>query len=203
MNAKESAMSSQCKVPPVKASGLTFVPDEVILYGMDLVTPYGAGSDLGFARIEPEMKETDQKWDIYLLGANRIEDPPVATKNPIGLDLLRQAIENSQPRTFAAVYGYAYEGSCYRLDKPKILVFKSRDGAKPAKGCGYEGADLQYSMWRVRASDMLVEMTVNSDTFQKLILEQNLPGRRAPNTYAATMIQGGGVAHRGGRLVEP
>jgi hypothetical protein len=203
----EVVMSSNCVVPPVIGSGLTYVPDEIILYGMDLVSSWDPSSSplLGFARIRPNSNVDGEKWDIYILAGLQIPEDAVIARTKgqkIEFEVLMKAITTMKTsKRFAAVYGYAYEGACYRLDKPKILAFESNGNPAPAVGCGFEDEELNYTMWRVRASDMLVEMTVNSDTFQKLILEQNLPGKRAPNTYAATMIQGG-VVHRGGRLME-
>ena len=51
-------------------------------------------------------------------------------------------------------------------------------------------------MWRIRAATELLELATTYDTAQALILDANLPGRRAPNTYSVTMQ----MAHRGGRL---
>jgi hypothetical protein len=198
-------MSSSCFVPPVRP-GKPYSADEIILYGLDLTL---------VAKIRARADGDD--WNIYSYTWGQQEDDEEPHVSQEGgeepefhlegfFKLLRQTLERAKPvrRQFAAIYGYAYEGSCYRLDKPKILVFKPQGKKKktvPAVGCGFDGKDLNYSMWRVRASDTLVEMTINADTFQALILEQNLPGKRAPNTYAATMISGG-MAHRGGRLVE-
>jgi hypothetical protein len=113
----------------------------------------------------------------------------------------------------AAVYGYAFEGYCYRLDKPRLLLFPVRKYGNnrlvefPAQGCGFEGfggkapdgTDLPfegYFMWRVDMSDDIVELTSSVDTLEKLVLEANLPGKRSPNTYNNDMQ----MAHRGGRL---
>jgi hypothetical protein len=51
-------------------------------------------------------------------------------------------------------------------------------------------------MWRVKSQSALVELSAMIDTPQKLILDAQLPGKRAPNTYNNDMQ----LAHRGGRL---
>lgn len=198
-------MSTSCVVPPVKVEGLTYEPDEIILYGMNLVHLL-EDFNLRFATIRANVKASEGgqvPWDIYILaGEPRPDSSDARTKLEINAFLLKQAPFQEKKR-FATVYGYAYEGFCYRLDKPKILAFESNYEPESAVGCGFDGPKLNYYMWRVRASDTLVEMTINSDTFQKLILEQNLPGKRSPNTYAANMIQSTGLVHRGGRFGEP
>jgi hypothetical protein len=106
--------------------------------------------------------------------------------------------DKSQPPPFqiAAAYGYAYEGHCYRFDRPRVLAFQGRDGVN-AKGCGYDiPANLGYKMWRIKSNKRIIELTVAVDNAEKIILEANLPGRRPPNTYSAHMQ----LAHRGGRL---
>ena len=112
----------------------------------------------------------------------------------------------------AVIYSYAFEGRCYQLDKPKIMVFKALPD-RPAIGCGYETfhslenpleadipADLKkrWRMWLVDRLDRVVELSIDQGFFEELILEANKPGKRSPSTYAAHML----MAHRGGRLTE-
>jgi hypothetical protein len=103
----------------------------------------------------------------------------------------------------AAIYGYAYEGHCYRLDRPKIVVFGAPGGieSQNAIGCGFDAGDRgqvgsRYRMWRLRASQELIQLEMTVGTLQTVVLDANLPGRRSPTTYAANMQ----LAHRGGRL---
>ena len=103
-----------------------------------------------------------------------------------------------------SIYGYAFEGHCYKFDRPKILIFKSEDKDLPASGCAFDTPRLiekkmpnsQYFMWRVDRLDEAVEITTGFGFIDELVLQANLPGRRTPNTYSANMQ----VAHRGGRL---
>jgi hypothetical protein len=93
--------------------------------------------------------------------------------------------------SIAAIYGYSFEGHCYRLDSPRIFIFDQGDSE--AKGCGFEAP---YRMWNIRSKTMLMEVSLDFDFAETLILEANLPGNRAPNTYGNSMA----MAHRNGRL---
>ena len=87
--------------------------------------------------------------------------------------------------------------NCYRLDKPRVLAFEHPGPGTAAIGCGFDGKG--YKMWRVKSFRRVIELNTFVDTFEKVLLESNLPGRRAPNTYRSDMQ----LAHRGGRLTGP
>jgi hypothetical protein len=134
---------------------------------------------------------------IYGVKLNRDEKEP---KLPFSKLWLAVKVVNSDDDvqdknliTIAVAYGYAFEGHCYRLDRPKLLIFE-HDDDKPAEGCGFGVAG--YSMWRVRSKTELLEIVLSVDLAEKLILEANLPGNRAPNTYGNSMQ----LAHRDGRV---
>lgn len=91
----------------------------------------------------------------------------------------------------ALVYAYAYAGKCYRLDRTKIYVFIG--ASLVVVGCSFTNP---YQMWRVRAKDLILELTPSEDTAEKLILVANIPGRRLPNTYDSHME----LSTRGGRV---
>jgi hypothetical protein len=106
-------------------------------------------------------------------------------------------------------YGYAFEGHCYRFDKTRVFVTDATEQdplgcgfdleprpTEPVFGAGVANPTPTYRMWRIRAATELLELTTNYDTARALILDANLPGRRAPNTYSNNMQ----MAHRGGRL---
>jgi hypothetical protein len=180
---------AECCEPPAAPTSKGYIPDEIILYGIHLnslkILEEGKTNQLPAAVLQPS---TMFDWNLALIISGRLPPPaapahaaaaPAAaaanTDPKAALDFLT-ALETRARRVFiAAVYGYSYEGQCYRLDKPKILSFSAL-GIADAKGCDFNYDPLGYKMWSVRASDMLVEMTVNTDTFQKLVLEQNLPG---------------------------
>ena len=67
----------------------------------------------------------------------------------------------------------------------------------PDDDCGY---DLKpgYKVWIVDKLDQCVEIEVNQGFIEQIVLEANMPGRRSPSTYRATMA----LSHRGGKLTE-
>ncbi|MEZ0167515.1 hypothetical protein [Microvirga sp. TS319] len=165
---------------PAPGNCLEFAQEEVILYGVKL----NAIQDKSFALLPlgPDLRLILSVGDIKL---DRDLSPNEAA--------------------IAAIYGYAYEGHCYRFDKTRIFVFTSdecrggKDGVgMPAIGCGFDTVP-GYTMWRVRSLDTIIELSASFDTVDKLILEANLPGKRAPNTYNSTLQ----MVHRSGRLQSP
>jgi hypothetical protein len=154
-----------CEDVPAPPLVNNFVPDEIILYGVKI----NSGTNQGTVHFEGKR----------LL----LEVRPLDSEETIGPDKIAMAV----------IYGYAYEGHCYRLDKPKLVVFEYVRSERPANGCGF---DESYSMWRVRSKLTMIELTTTVDLAETLILEANLPGNRAPNTYGNSMQ----MAHRGNRL---
>jgi len=161
---------SDCDCIP-DPGGKIFAPDEIIIYGVNL-----RNGPAGNAQGELQFKAG---WQVTL-GPKSV---------PAGTDF-----------QIVAAYGYAYEGHCYRFDRPRILMFASTGvpAMAPAAGCGFN-ISAQYQMWRVPADKEVMELTAQIDTFRAVVLEANLPGRRPPNTYASDMM----LAHRGGRLTGP
>jgi hypothetical protein len=142
-----------------------FLPDEILLYGVKI----NSGTNQGTVHFE----------DKRLLLEVRTQN----SETPLKSDQI----------AIAVIYGYGYEGYCYRLDKPKLVIFEYIRKEQPATGCGF---DESYSMWRIRSKLAMIELTTNVDIAEKLILEANLPGNRAPNTYGNSMQ----MAHRGNKL---
>ncbi|WP_353646875.1 hypothetical protein [Mesorhizobium sp. WSM2239] len=135
---------------------------------------------------------------VYGVKLNEYEDEPLLPLSSLSkLWLAIKVVDDKGTKdkefiTIAVAYGYAFEGHCYRMDRPKLLVFEHEDD-KPASGCGFGG---DYRMWRIRSKTELLEIALSFDLAEKLILEANLPGNRAPNTYGNNMQ----LAHRSGRI---
>ncbi|PCK87543.1 hypothetical protein CPT32_08090 [Rhizobium sophoriradicis] len=91
-------------------------------------------------------------------------------------------------------YGYAFEGHCYRLDSNRIFVVTGPI-AEDAAGCGFDKV-AGYKMWRITASEQILEISTAFGDARTLILDSQLPGRRSPSSYAITLR----MAHRNGRL---
>jgi hypothetical protein len=145
-----------------------YVPNEIVLYGVKL-------TEIAVSR----------------------GDAPASEKLTMRVQLFPEgAPQKPSNAALAAVYSYSFEGHCYRMDRPRIFLMNGVSD-QPAIGCGYShAASDQFRMWRVKAQSTLVELSAMIDTTQKLILDAQLPGKRAPNTYNDDMQ----LAHRGGRL---
>jgi hypothetical protein len=102
--------------------------------------------------------------------------------------------EDPRRMVIAVVYGYAFEGHCYRLDQPKLFVFEPRTTEAPAVGCGFDGDG--YVMWQITKKTRMLELATSVDLAEELVLNASLPGNRNPNTYGNRYQ----LAHRGGRL---
>ncbi|MBB4185600.1 hypothetical protein GGE07_002241 [Sinorhizobium terangae] len=108
------------------------------------------------------------------------------------------------------IYGYAYEGHCYKLPKPQIMILpvsphkivaakceceretEDERGSerKHDCNCGWEcgySAKLGYVVWSVDKLEQAVALDVRSDDLKTLILDENMPGNRSPLAYAQAM----------------
>jgi hypothetical protein len=151
-------------IPAAAGSGL-YIQDEIILYGV-------------------KINRTDQAKIPFMSNKLLLEVRKIGKTTPLTPTEVAMAV----------VYGYSYEGHCYRLEKPKLMIFEFGGETPPANGCGFSGPD--YSMWRISSKDKLLELNTSVDLAEALILDANLPGNRTPNTYGNNMM----LAHRSGRL---
>lgn len=136
------------------------------------------------------LKIDNSRWNIGLVGM---------------LDVRKRTREDG-PTDFIvlAAYGYAFEGHCYRFDKPRLVGFSThgnREKVDGPLGCGFDvpvpgNQDQWYQGWRLRSNQRIIEMGMSVGRVEDIILDANRPGRRPPNTYASDMQ----LAHRNGRL---
>jgi len=134
---------------------------------------------------------------------------PVIYSSYIAIDLktsggnayiLAQSSNIGVPISCGIIVGYAYEGHCYDLPKPKIMLIRSIPRQIPKDDCTYqEKADYGYRLWIVDKLDDCIEFDMNQGFIEQIVLEANLPGKRSPSMYASKMMMG----HRGGKLGEP
>lgn len=97
------------------------------------------------------------------------------------------------------IVGYAFEGGCYDLPKPKIIFTTAKPQRIPVDDCGYDVKDsADYRVWVVDKLDKCIEVEVTEGFVEQLVLEANMPTRRSPASYRSVMQ----VAHRNGRLTE-
>jgi len=99
-------------------------------------------------------------------------------------------------RQVALIYGYAYQGHCYSLSEPVVLLVDINT-QQPAQGCGYTPA-LGYQMWTAEKLDTTVQIQFTQDFFEELVLRRNLGTAKQPVSYHSAML----VSHRGGKLME-
>jgi hypothetical protein len=98
------------------------------------------------------------------------------------------------------IVGYAFEGHTYDLPKPKIMILPVRpEQIIPADDSGYKRKEPEgYAVWLVDKLDECAEFEMNQGFVEQLVLEANMPGKRAPNMYVGRMMLG----HRSGKLSE-
>jgi hypothetical protein len=96
------------------------------------------------------------------------------------------------------IVGYAYEGHTYDLPKPKIMILPVEpEGTMPDDDSGYKAKEPHdYAVWLVDKLDECAEFEMNQGFIEQLVLDANLPGKRAPNMYVGRMMLG----HRSGKL---
>lgn len=95
-----------------------------------------------------------------------------------------------------AVYGYAYQGHCYSLSKPKILVGTAQRLPDPEADeefteCCFS-TDEGYERYLLKSANEMSCLELSSGTVKEMILDENLPGRRSPQAYAQAMQQSPG-----------
>jgi hypothetical protein len=112
----------------------------------------------------------------------------------------KQAITANSVFTCGIIVGYAFEGHTYDLPKPKIMIIPTIPEFQiPDDDSGFKAKESEgYAVWLVDKLDECLEFEMNQGFVEQIILEANLPGKRAPNMYGLRMMTG----HRSGRLSE-
>ena len=105
----------------------------------------------------------------------------------------------------ALIYAFAYQGHCYNLPEPVILIVQGT-GAQ-AEGFDFEVWDYsttpatnksEYLMWKVDKLDRTLQLETTTDTFEEIVLKRALAGAKQPMAYASRAL----ISHRGGKLSE-
>jgi hypothetical protein len=119
-------------------------------------------------------------------------------------------VVESGPLSAGIIVAYSYEGHCFDLPKPKVMLIRATPNQIPRDDCGYDKkagfvngvydptVDSGYRVWIVDKLDQCVEFEMNQGFIEQLVLDANLPGKRSPNAYVGKMM----LAHRSGRLSE-
>ena len=133
--------------------------------------------------IPPAAQKEDQIDDIWLYG--------VALNGP-DADLAKQ------PHRIL-VYGFCFQGHCYRLTIPAEYVVDSAEaGPEDPVGCGYDGQP-GYKRWRIERSANVMRVERRKGTAEDLILDFNLPGRSPASLTYSAKVQ---IASKAGKLHE-
>ncbi|MFC3322032.1 hypothetical protein [Mesorhizobium cantuariense] len=116
---------------------------------------------------------------------------------------IEEAIGEGKLLSCGIIVSYSYEGHCYDLPKPKIMLVPAFPEEIPLDDCGYDKKNSQdtsvedrYMLWIVDKLDECIEFETNQGFVEQIVLDANLPGKRSPTMYASRMMMG----HRGGRL---
>jgi hypothetical protein len=181
-------MSSDCCHPTYTFEAGAYNATQVRLYGIpggDLETA------LALFDLQPRGSE-EMKTAGVELGALLIK-----VKNGRAVMLTLSA--PGEAMSAGVIFGYAYEGNCYDLPKPKVMLLPTNDGPIPPDDCGFDKkASADYRLWIVDKLDECIEIEISAGFIEQLVLEANMPGKRSPSTYRATMA----LAHRSGRLTD-
>ncbi len=186
-----------------------FNATQVRLYGIHKTLPLGADDVADFGRFTLSFRrdrkgaaeKSRKKEESHVSGFSFFT---IDVKNAGAVMLLaipKGENDEGNPAKLSAgiIYGYAYEGHCYDLPKPKIMLIPADPEMPKCDDCGYDAkAPCDYRVWVVDKLDECVEIEVNQGFVEELVLEANMPGKRSPSTYRATMA----MAHRGGKLTE-
>ncbi|MBW9117919.1 hypothetical protein JNB88_30340 [Rhizobium cauense] len=93
-------------------------------------------------------------------------------------------------RSIGIIYGYAYEGHCYKMPKPQIMLLpappRNITGDDRGCDCGYSPV-LGYAVWQLDKRQRVVALDVRSDDLKTVVLDENLPGNRSPQAYGQSM----------------
>ncbi|OAP38619.1 hypothetical protein AU381_23685 [Sinorhizobium glycinis] len=97
---------------------------------------------------------------------------------PIGLNVKRNHI-----KSIGVIYGYAYEGHCYKLPKPQIMCLSERPTPVAKGDCGFDPS-FGYAVWSIDKLERAIVLDIRADDLKTLVLDENLPGNRSPLAYA-------------------
>ncbi|ODR88318.1 hypothetical protein [Sinorhizobium alkalisoli] len=128
----------------------------------------------------------DERVTLALFHGSEVCSLPVHLNTKVGC----AGGDGDDLKSIGVIYGYAYEGHCYKLPKPQIM-FLPVSPRKIVQGdcgcdCGYE-AKLGYAVWQIDKLESVIAIDVRSDNIKTLVLDENMPGNRSPMAYAQTM----------------
>lgn len=179
------------------------------LYNATQVRLYGIPG-VGPAKPGPKPKKDDPNIDLLKTLNDKLPDmfpfpirhSTVQVRSVVpgfAIGLVALGIDGDKTLSPGVIFGYAYEGHCYDLPKPKIMLIPAQPGPIPDGDCGYDLKQAHgYKVWIVDKLDQCVDIDVSQGYIEQMVLEANLPGQRSPTMYAAKAR----LAHRSGRLTD-
>ncbi|POH32457.1 hypothetical protein ATY30_09400 [Sinorhizobium americanum] len=92
-------------------------------------------------------------------------------------------VQKNYIKSIGVIYGYAYEGHCYKLPKPQIMCLSERPTTVAKGDCGFDPA-FGYAVWSIDKLERAIVLDIRADDLKTLVLDENLPGNRSPLAYA-------------------
>lgn len=199
--------------PDEKPNYNSYNPSEVRLYGRPALRKLVL-SDADIEKINEELKKSGMR-DEDVPNATKIVERLVNSsliniyrsqiiltavdgqgrlvELPVNVNIPSENYQNDKVhyiKSIGVIFGYAYEGHCYKLPKPQIMYLPSEpraiDGGDCGCDCGYV-PELGYAVWQIDKLERVIALDVRSDDVKTLVLDENLPGNRSPMAYAQTM----------------
>ncbi|MEP3275035.1 MAG: hypothetical protein ABJN26_20915 [Stappiaceae bacterium] len=150
-------------------------PSEVILIGHHLNTD--------------DTKKNVARLQINISSEEYIEVTVQTIKHKAGAT--PDATTKKEKVNLALIKAYLFEGHLYKLPRPKIMSVSNE-----VENLDPNSKKPQLSYWRMNKLERALEVSIEDGVVDQLVLEANLPGKRANGSYAANMQLG----HRSGRL---
>lgn len=149
---------------------------------------------IGNEDISKDIRDILKKMIEYILGSSGIVGDGVTIAVFDGDSYSFLPVSMNVPKNYISsigvIYGYAYEGHCYKLPKPQIMCLSERPSkiAKTDCGCdcGFDPA-FGYAVWSIDKLERAISLDIRADDLKTLVLDENLPGNRSPLAYAQTM----------------
>lgn len=167
----------------------SYKPGEVRLYGRPAAGSSGApsGSKDGSTRARKGtvgQNDGKEREIVRLTVPTTYASEKVAGGSQAGENVLSIS-ESSAPEvaSIGIIYGYAFEGHCYKLPKPQIMLLPIAPASIVDGDCGYK-AELGYAVWRIDKLERAVALDVRTDDIKTLVLDANMPANRSPLAYA-------------------
>jgi hypothetical protein len=144
-------------------------------------------------RAEPKLHYSPSEITLYGMQLSAL-DSWIGPQAQLAVAAISIITQGNNPFIPALIYAFAYQGHCYNLPEPVILLVGDQGVA--ATGFDFDGGS--YSMWKVDKLDRTLQLETTADTFEEIILKRALAGVKQPISYASRAQ----ISHRGGKLSE-